>query len=73
MLFDFEKISESVRQDPRTAYLTHIGKGIENLTQKNPTNTSSGYFSSDLDHNFRMKMIEQLHKSAMEVINTLEK
>lgn len=73
MIIDIEKIFESAKQDPRTAYLDHLGRGIENLTCKNPSNTGSAYFSSDNDHAFRMEMIEKLHKSAMEVINTLEK
>jgi len=73
MIIDIEKIIESVKQDPRTAYLDHLGKAIENLASKNSTDTGSAYFSSESDHSLRMKMIEKLHNSAMEVINTLEK
>jgi len=73
MLFDIEKIAENVTQDPRTAYLEHLGQAIQNLSSKNPSNTGYAYFSSDNDYNLRMEMIMKSHDSAIEVINTLAK
>ncbi len=73
MLLDIEKIVENIKQDPRTAYLDHLGQSIVNLSSKSPSNTGSAFFSGDNDHSLRMEMIEKIHNAAMEVINSLEK
>ena len=73
MIFDIEKLIEEVKQDPRQAYLDHLGQAICNVSARNPLNTGNAYFYNDNDHTLRIEMIEKLHNAAMDVINTLEK
>lgn len=72
MFLDIEKIIENVKQDPRTAYLDHLGQAINNVSMKSSNNTGSAHFSNEGDYQLRMGMIEKIHVYAMEVINTLD-
>ena len=74
MLIDIEKIIENVKQDPRTAYLKELGNAIKNVSSTiGYSNSNGGHFYSNEDLERRIEYVQELHKSAMEVINTLNK
>lgn len=73
MLIDIEKIVENIKQDPRTAYLKALGDSILAVSQNRENNSNNYHFSSADDFTRRQEFVKELHASAMEVINTLEK
>lgn len=71
MLFNIDKLIENTKQDPRKAYLQSLGEAIVAVSRNNQHNTNNYHFNSETDLKFRKEFVEMLHKSAMEVINTL--
>lgn len=55
-------------QSPQGLYLLGLGKAIANLT---PAVAPSYWFNGDTQYQQRLNMINEIHKKAMEVIQTL--
>lgn len=65
-----DKLQLVPSQDPRGLYLYGLGKAIANLT---PAVTQSYWFNGESQYKERLAMINEIHKKAMEVIQTLNK
>lgn len=59
----------SSKEEAVTTYLREIGIAIQVLLQQR--DTVSYYFSSEISNNMRIKVIEVLHKNAMEALATI--
>lgn len=59
----------SSKEEAVTTYLKEIGIAIQTLLQQR--DTASYYFSSESSNNMRIKIIEVLHKNAMEALATI--
>lgn len=59
----------SSKEEAVTTYLKEIGIAIQTLLQQR--DTANYYFSSESSNNMRIKIIEVLHKNAMEALATI--
>ena len=57
------------KEEAVTTYLKEIGIAIQVLLQQR--DTASYYFSSESSNNMRIKVIEVLHKNAMDALATI--